>query len=61
VVVEITIDERGENVRKSVLESAGPALDNKVLAALEISFHPPPERSCHCVQQDAIFHVKARG
>lgn len=63
VVVEITIDERGEIVRKSVLESAGPALDNKVLAALENwHFHPATRNGVAVAsKQDAIFHFKARG
>jgi protein TonB len=63
VVVEITIDERGEIVRKSVLESAGPALDNKVLAALENWHFRPATRNGVAIasKQDAIFHFKARG
>jgi protein TonB len=63
VVVEITIDERGEIVRKSVLESAGSALDNKVLAALENwHFHPATRNGVAIAsKQDAIFHFKARG
>jgi len=63
VVVEITIDERGEIVRKSVLESAGPALDNKVLAALENWHFRPATRNGIAIasKQDAIFHFKARG
>ena len=63
VVVEITIDERGEIVRKTVLESAGPALDNKVLAALENwHFHPATRNGVAIAsKQDAIFHFKARG
>jgi TonB family protein len=35
VVVEITIDERGDIVRKTVLQSLGPKIDEKVLAALD--------------------------
>jgi TonB family protein len=63
VVVEITIDERGEIVRKTVLESAGPALDNKVLSALENwHFHPATRNGVAIAsKQDAIFHFKARG
>ena len=34
-VIEITIDERGEIVRKTVLQSLGPEIDEKCLAALE--------------------------
>jgi protein TonB len=63
VVVEITIDERGEIVGKSVLESAGAALDHKVLAALENwHFHPATRNGVAIAsKQDAIFHFKARG
>jgi len=35
VIVEITIDEQGTIVQKIVLQSLGPAVDEKVLAALE--------------------------
>lgn len=35
VVIEITIDEQGTIVQKVVLQSLSPALDNRVLAALE--------------------------
>src|SRR5262249_53569029 len=34
-VIEITIDERGEITRKTVLQSLGPDIDTKCLAALE--------------------------
>jgi TonB family protein len=63
VVVEITIDERGEIVRKTVLESVNPDLNNKVLAALENwHFHPATRNGVAIPsKQDAIFHFKARG
>ena len=63
VVVEITIDERGEIVRKSVLESMGSKLDQKVLAALENwHFHPATHNGVAIAsKQDAIFHFHARG
>jgi TonB family protein len=35
VVVEITIDAQGNIVQKTVISSLGPAIDSKVLAALE--------------------------
>jgi TonB family protein len=63
VVVEITIDERGEIVRKTVLESLGPSLDEKVLAALaNWHFHPATHNGVAIAsKQDAIFHFRARG
>jgi TonB family protein len=63
VVVEITIDERGAIVRKMVLQSMGPKLDEKVLAALENwHFHPATRNGVPIAsKQDAIFHFRARG
>jgi TonB family protein len=63
VVVEITIDERGEIVRKTVLESMGSKLDQKVLAALENwHFNPATQNGTAIAsKQDAIFHFHARG
>ena len=63
VVVEITIDERGEIVRKAVLQSLGPRLDEKVLAALENwHFHPATRNGVAIAsKQDAIFHFRAKG
>src|ERR1035438_3778468 len=63
VVVEITIDERGEIVRKTVLHSMGPKLDEKFLAALENwHFHPATRNGIAIAsKQDAIFHYRARG
>jgi TonB family protein len=63
VVVEITIDERGEIVRKTVLHSMGPKLDEKFLAALENWHFQPAMRNGIAIpsKQDAIFHFRARG
>ena len=63
VVVEITIDERGEIVRKVVLESMGSKLDQKVLAALENWHFQPAKHNGVAIasKQDAIFHFRARG
>lgn len=63
VVIEITIDERGEIVRKTVLQSLGAAIDNKCLAALENwHFHPATQNGSPIPsKQDAIFPFKARG
>ncbi len=63
VVIEITIDERGEIVRKTVLQSLGPMIDEKCLAALENwHFHPATHNGAPIPsKQDAIFPFKARG
>ena len=63
VVIEITIDERGEIVRKTVLQSLGPEIDNKCLAALENwHFQPATHNGAPIAsKQDAIFPFKARG
>jgi len=62
-VIEITIDERGEITRKTVLQSLGPDIDNKCLAALENwHFHPATRNGSPIPsKQDAIFPFKARG
>jgi protein TonB len=63
VVVEITIDERGDIVRKTVLESLGPKLDEKVLEALNNWHFQPATQNGVAIasKQDAIFHFHARG
>jgi TonB family protein len=63
VIIEITIDETGEIVRKTVLQSLGPEIDNKCLAALENwHFHPATQNGSPIPsKQDAIFPFKARG
>jgi len=63
VVIEITIDERGVIIRKTVLQSLGPAIDNKCLAALENwRFQPATQNGAPIAsKQDAIFPFKARG
>jgi outer membrane biosynthesis protein TonB len=62
-VIEITIDERGEIVRKTVLQSLGPDIDSKCLAALENwHFHPATRNGAPIAsKQDAIFPFRARG
>lgn len=62
VVVEITIDERGEIVSKTVLQSLGHKLDERVLVALENwHFHPATRNGAPIPsKQDAIFHFHAR-
>jgi len=62
-VIEITIDERGEIVRKTVLQSLGPEIDEKCLAALESWHFQPATHNGVPIpsKQDAIFPFKARG
>lgn len=62
-VIEITIDERGEITRKTVLQSMGSDIDDKCLAALENwHFHPATRNGAPIPsKQDAIFPFKARG
>ena len=62
-VIEITIDERGEITRKTVLQSLGPTIDDKCLAALENWHFQPATRNGVAIpsKQDAIFPFKARG
>jgi TonB family protein len=63
VIIEITIDERGEIVRKTVIQSLGAAIDNQCLAALENWRFQPAMRNGMAIpsKQDAIFPFKARG
>jgi hypothetical protein len=62
-VIEITIDERGEIVSKTVLQSLGPDIDSKCLAALENWHFRPATRNGRPIpsKQDAIFPFSARG
>jgi hypothetical protein len=62
-VIEITIDERGDIVRKTVLQSLGPEIDSRCLAALDNwHFHPATRNGAPIAsKQDAIFPFKARG
>jgi TonB family protein len=63
VVVEITIDERGAIVNKTILRSMGTKLDDKFLAALENWRFQPATRNGVAIasKQDAVFHFRARG
>ncbi len=62
-VIEITIDERGEIVRTTVLQSLGVDIDTKCLAALDNwHFHPATRNGTPIAsKQDAIFPFRARG
>ena len=62
-VIEITIDERGEIVHKAVLQSLGPDIDSKCLAALENWHFRPATKNGRPIasKQDAVFPFRARG
>lgn len=62
-VIEITIDERGEIVNKTVLQSLGPDIDDKCLAALENWHFRPATKNGTPIpsKQDAVFPFRARG
>jgi hypothetical protein len=62
-VIEITIDERGDIVKKTVLQSLGPDIDSKCLAALDSWRFQPATRNGAPIpsKQDAIFPFKSRG
>jgi len=62
-VIEITIDEHGEIVRKTVLQSLGADIDSKCLAALDNWHFRPATRNGSPIasKQDAIFPFRARG
>ena len=59
VVVEITINERGEIVQKIVVRSLGPAIDGRVLAALERWHFRPATRDGVPIpsKQDVYYHL----
>jgi TonB family protein len=63
VVIEFTIDERGEIIRTAVIQSMGPQLDQKALAAAgNWRFHPATQNGVAIAsKQDYIFHFRARG
>jgi TonB family protein len=60
VVVEITIDETGKIVSKTVVQSMGSAIDSTVLAALENwLFHPATRDGVPIPsRQDVVYHFK---
>jgi TonB family protein len=61
-VVEITIDASGTIVQKVVLQSLGPAIDSRVLAALENWHFTPATRNGVAIpsKQDVYYHFRAR-
>jgi len=58
VIVEVTIDEQGTIVQKVVLHSLGPAVDNRVLAALEKWQFTPASKNGVPIpsKQDVYYH-----
>jgi len=58
VIVEITIDEQGTIVQKIVLQSLGPAVDDRVLAALEKWHFTPASKNGVPIpsKQDVYYH-----
>lgn len=62
VVIEITIDEAGNIVNKVVVQSLGPSIDAKVLAALENWRFRPATRDGVPIpsKQDVVYHFKPR-
>jgi TonB family protein len=58
VIVEITIDEQGTIVQKTVLQSLGPAVDERVLAALEKWHFVPASKNGVPIssKQDVYYH-----
>ncbi len=58
VIVEITIDEQGTIVQKSVIQSLGPAVDGRVLAALEKWHFTPASKNGVPIpsKQDVYYH-----
>ena len=58
IIVEVTIDERGNITQKMVLQSLNPAIDQKVLAALEDWHFLPALRDGDAIssKQDVYYH-----
>jgi TonB family protein len=58
IIVEVTIDETGTIVEKIVLHSLGPAVDEKVLAALERWHFAPASKNGVPIpsKQDVYYH-----
>jgi protein TonB len=62
VVVEITIDDRGNIVEKNLLQSLNPSVDQKVLAALEDWHFLPATRDGVAIpsKEDVYYHFPVR-
>jgi TonB family protein len=63
VVIEVTIDERGNVVQKVVIQSLAPAIDGKVLEALENWRFRPATRNGVAIpsKQDVFYHFPRLG
>jgi TonB family protein len=63
VVVEVTIDEKGNIVQKVVVQSLAPAIDSKVLEALENWRFRPATRNGVAIasKQDVYYHFPRLG
>jgi TonB family protein len=63
VVVEVTIDERGNIIQKIVLQSLAPSIDGKVLEALENWRFRPATRNGVAIpsKQDVFYHFPRLG
>ncbi len=63
VVVEVTIDEKGNIVQKVVIQSLAPAIDGKVLEALENWRFRPATRNGVAIpsKQDVYYHFPRFG
>jgi TonB family protein len=62
IIVEVTIDDRGNITQKVVLQSLSPRVDNKVLAALEDWHFLPATRDGVAIpsKQDVYYHYPVR-
>jgi protein TonB len=62
IIIEVTIDERGNIIQKTVLQSLGPSVDNKVLAALEDWHFLPATQDGAAIasKQDVYYHFPVR-
>jgi TonB family protein len=63
VVVEVTIDDRGNIIQKIVIQSLAPAIDSKVLEALENWRFRPATRNGLAIpsKQDVFYHFPRLG
>ena len=63
VIVEVTIDEKGNIIQKVVLQSLAPAIDGKVLEALENWRFRPATRNGVAIasKQDVYYHFPRLG
>ena len=63
VVVEVTIDEKGSIIQKTVIQSLAPAIDTKVLEALENWRFRPATRNGLAIpsKQDVFYHFPRLG